>query len=98
MDLSGLVPLFRVGSNQIEAAGLMRPTKVLHISPARFAPGGIIGGGERYAFELARHMADFIPTKLVTFGDNERTENIGNLEVRVIGQPLYVRAQHSNPI
>ena len=79
-------------------AGASRLTKVLHIAPALFARDGIIGGGERYALELARHMANFTPTKLVAFGDTERTERIGELEVRIIGQPWYVRGQRGNPI
>jgi glycosyltransferase involved in cell wall biosynthesis len=71
---------------------------VLHIAPSLFANDGIIGGGERYALELARHMADQTPTKLVTFADRGRTEHVGDLEVRVIGQPWYVRGQRSNPV
>ena len=31
--------------------------KVVHLTPALFGADGIVGGGERYAFELARHMA-----------------------------------------
>jgi alpha-maltose-1-phosphate synthase len=72
--------------------------KVLHIVPALFAPHGIIGGGERYALELAKHMAQVTPTRLATFGDRERTERIGDLEIRVIGSPLYVRGQRTNPV
>jgi len=71
---------------------------VLHIVPALFGPDGIVGGGERYALELARHMADRAPTRLVTFGDHERAERIGGLEVRVIGNPWYVRGQRNNPV
>lgn len=72
---------------------------VLHLVPALFdARDGIIGGAERYVLELARHMADAVPTRLVTFGDRERTERIGNLEVRVIGDARFVRGQRSNPI
>lgn len=66
--------------------------------PALFAREGIIGGGERYAFELARHMAQVTPTRLVTFGDGERTQRIGELEIRVIGTPWYIRGQRTNPV
>jgi hypothetical protein len=44
---------------------------VLHIVPALFGATGIVGGAERYAFELARHMADRVPTRLVSFGPRD---------------------------
>jgi glycosyltransferase involved in cell wall biosynthesis len=67
--------------------------------PALFcANDGIIGGAERYAFELARFMANEIPTRLLTFGDCERWERHGNLRVHVVGKPWYVRGQRNNPI
>lgn len=72
---------------------------VVHVVPALFdARDGIIGGAERYAFEMARHMADRTPTTLVTFGTQSRTERAGNLEIRVIGKARYVRGQRTNPI
>lgn len=73
--------------------------RVLHVVPALFGgEGGIVGGAERYALELARHMADAVPTCLVTFGDEERREKIGNLDVRVIGGAWRVRGQRTNPV
>ncbi|RPH56647.1 MAG: glycosyltransferase family 1 protein, partial [Acidobacteria bacterium] len=71
--------------------------KVVHIVPALFGPDGIVGGAERYAFELARHMAAEVPTTLVTFGDRDREERIGALTVRVLGSPWLIRGQRSNP-
>ena len=74
-------------------------TSVLHLVPALFGPDdGIVGGAERYALELARHMADVVPTRLVTFGSRNREERIGNLRIRVIGNPWFVRKQRANPI
>jgi glycosyltransferase involved in cell wall biosynthesis len=71
---------------------------VLHLVPALFdARDGIVGGAERYVLELARHMAAEVPTRLVTFGRRERTERIGPLDVRVIGEPWHVRGQRANP-
>jgi len=49
-------------------------------------------------FELARHMAELAPTRLVTFGARARHERIGPLELRVIPDPWFVRGQRSNPI
>lgn len=72
---------------------------VLHIVPALFGRhDGIAGGAERYALELARHMANEVPTKLVSFGEKERQETMGRLSIRVIGGPWYVRGQRSNPV
>lgn len=73
--------------------------RVLHIVPALFdSDDGVVGGAERYAFELARHMADEVPTTLLTFGDKERRETVGQLRVRAIGDPWYVRSQRANPL
>jgi len=71
--------------------------RVLHIAPAIFGEDGVFGGGERYAFELARHMADEVDTVLIAFGPSDRRELVGNLEVLVIGNPWYVRGQRGNP-
>lgn len=72
--------------------------KILHVVPALFGSGGVLGGAERYALELARHMAEVAPTTLVSFGDEERRERVGRLDVRVLGGPWYVRGQRTNPV
>ena len=73
--------------------------EVAHTVPALFSEDdGIIGGAERYVLELARHMADRVPTSLVTFGRRHREERLGALRIRVIGRPWYVRGQRSNPV
>lgn len=71
--------------------------RVVHLVPALFGPSGVVGGAERYAYELARHMADVVPTTLVTFGDETREEQAGRLQIRVIGRPCFVRGQRTNP-
>lgn len=71
---------------------------VLHIVPALFGSNdGVRGGGERYALELARHMAEEVHTRLVAFGERDRQETTGRLEIRVIGNARYVRGQRQNP-
>jgi|RhiMethySRZTD1v2_1073278.scaffolds.fasta_scaffold00202_38 alpha-maltose-1-phosphate synthase len=70
---------------------------VAHIVPALFGPHGIVGGAERYAFELARQMAAHVPTTLITFSADSRTEQVGALRVRTIGGPWLVRGQRTNP-
>jgi len=68
------------------------------VTPALFGSGGTVGGGERYALELARHMADRVPTTLLSFGDRSREEWMGQLHVKILGNAVYVRNQPSNPI
>jgi glycosyltransferase involved in cell wall biosynthesis len=71
----------------------------LHIVPALFgADGGVFGGAERYALELARHMADEVPTTLASFGPEARRLRLGRLAVRVLGHPWQVRGQRFNPL
>jgi len=78
---------------------LSKPIHVVHVVPALFGlDGGVYGGGERYALELARHMAEVAPTTLVSFGDEEREEVLGQLRVRVLGSPWYVRGQRTNGV
>lgn len=83
---------------RVQPSSDLRP-RVLHIVPALFgADDGIVGGAERYALELARFMAEEVPTTLVTFGERERHETLGRLKIRVIGNPWYVRNQRTNPV
>jgi glycosyltransferase involved in cell wall biosynthesis len=71
---------------------------IAHIVPAPFNPhDGIIGGAERYSFELARHMSERVATRLVTFGATGRRERVGRLEVVVL-EGHHVRGQRFNPI
>jgi len=65
--------------------------------PARFGRGGVVGGGERYALELARHMAKRVPTTLLTFGEPDDSMD-GPLRVRTLGKVWHVRGQSSNPV
>jgi glycosyltransferase involved in cell wall biosynthesis len=75
-----------------------RRPRVVHVVPALFGPDGVVGGAERYALELARHMTDATPTELVAFADRGRAETVGGLRVHVIGRPWYVRGQRFNPM
>lgn len=71
--------------------------RVLHVVPAIFGTDGVLGGAERYVLELARSMSNAVPTRLVSFGPEDRVERDGNLSIRVIGRTRYVRGQRSNP-
>src|SRR5437868_6529572 len=72
--------------------------RVVHLVPALFGPGGVYGGAERYALELARQMAEQVPTTVVTFGPVGRQARVGPLRVRVLANPWYVRGQPANPV
>jgi glycosyltransferase involved in cell wall biosynthesis len=76
----------------------MKQPRVVHIVPALFGRQGVVGGAERYAFELARAMASKTPTSLVAFGDRPSEERQGTLHIRVLGPAHYVRGQRANPI
>src|SRR5260370_3945969 len=79
-------------------ARVSRSPRVLHIVPAPFgSDGGYFGGAERYVFELARHMAQEVPTTLDRFG-REHRETAGRLRIRVLGKPWYVRGQRLQPL
>jgi len=71
--------------------------RVLHIVPALFGANGAVGGAERYALELARYMAREVPTRLLTFGDEESRQRAGDLGIRVAGHSWHVRGQPANP-
>ncbi len=81
----------------VPAGGARRP-RVLHVVPALFGAEGVYGGAERYAWELARHMAEEVPTTLVSFGPRPRAFTAGRLRVRVLGRPWHVRGQRGNPL
>lgn len=84
-------------SASVERESGARP-RVLHVVPALFGMKGVVGGAERYALELARHMSEETPTRLLGFGEEEREETFGNLRVRVAGGAWYVRGQRTNPL
>jgi len=73
--------------------------RVVHLVPQLFgAHDAVYGGAERYALELARHMAERVDTSLLTFGDRTREETLGQLRIKVIGNPHYVRNQKNNAL
>lgn len=58
--------------------------RVVHVAPASFGSDGQVGGGERYVVELARAMAERVPTTLVTFGREPRSYALGPLTGEVV--------------
>jgi glycosyltransferase involved in cell wall biosynthesis len=72
--------------------------KVLHLTPCLFGRDrGIIGGAERYVFELARHMARRTPVRLLSFEASPRQEQEGALEVRTL-RPDFTVGCPWNPV
>jgi glycosyltransferase involved in cell wall biosynthesis len=68
------------------------------VVPALFGPQGIVGGAERYALELARHMAARVPTRMVTFGPERRTESVDGLRIDVLRARWHPRGQRTNSV
>jgi glycosyltransferase involved in cell wall biosynthesis len=72
--------------------------RVLHIVPTLFdEKEGILGGAERYVWELARNMSGWTDTTLLSFGPRDRDERVGSLRVRVLGNAWRVRGSQFNP-
>ena len=57
---------------------------VCHVSPTYFSPDSVLGGGERFAEELARSMAERANVKLVSFGRREIREHPASRFERVV--------------
>lgn len=55
--------------------------RVLHVSPTWFGTTSVIGGGERYPYELARSMAARADVALVTYATDSGTSREGALTV-----------------
>lgn len=52
--------------------------KVVHISPTYFSSESILGGGERFAEELAKAMSRYLNVELVSFGGNNKIIPLSN--------------------
>ncbi len=58
----------------------------------------MVGGAERYALELARHMADEVSTTLFCFGAKRATEKVGKLTVEHFPAQWLVKQESQNPL
>ena len=73
--------------------------KVVHVVPGLFRKeGGVLGGAERYVAELARHMAERVPTRLVTFGPRDEVRREGKLDIFVTKPITQIRCTYGNPL
>lgn len=73
--------------------------RVVHVVPAYFRKeGGVLGGAERYALELARAMARRVPTSLFSFGPEAERHRLDDLDVRIFRTTWHVRSPKGNPL
>ena len=72
--------------------------KVLHVSPLFFGADGVVGGGERYALELAMAMAQHTPTRLFSFAQRPRREHRGALDIVLARPRHYLGGKNVNPL
>jgi glycosyltransferase involved in cell wall biosynthesis len=72
--------------------------KVGIVYPIPFGEDGSIGGGERYALELAKAMAEVVDTVLVTIGRDRKRETIGRLRIETHPWWTLVRGLRQNPL
>lgn len=74
-----------------------RGPRVAHVTPLTFGTDGVVGGGERYAYELARAMANVTPTRLVSFGTpgTRREDSLRIATYRPLG---YVGRKRLGPV
>jgi glycosyltransferase involved in cell wall biosynthesis len=74
----------------------MKPD-VVHVSPRLFGAEGTWGGGERFAFELARAQAAYRPTRLVAFGKRSRRMRFERLSIHVLGSRIKSDGRFASP-
>lgn len=75
-----------------------RPLKVAYVSPTYFDEGSCIGGGERYAVELATWISKFTETTLVSFAEKEDVYYRGSLRIEIYPVQLFIRKNAMNPL
>jgi len=69
--------------------------KIVHVSPTYFADASVVGGGERYAQELARAMAGLAPTTFISLGAKRMSRRDGSLQIEIL--PARDRAGRRAP-
>lgn len=71
--------------------------KVLQISPTCFSPDSIMGGGERFVFELSRAMSHHADVRIISFGKKNQLLSDGDLKIRIIKPNFYIKKNLLNP-
>jgi len=72
--------------------------KVVHITPTYFDDSSLIGGGERYATELALWMSKVVDTTLVSFSKERKSYLRDNLKVEIFPVKHLIHGNPVNPL
>jgi len=74
--------------------------KIAHVSPTFFGDGSVVGGGERYALELARALSKHAETVLITFARTKELEVAKECELEVRTYPVgsFIKGNLANPL
>jgi glycosyltransferase involved in cell wall biosynthesis len=72
--------------------------KVVHITPTYFDDSSLIGGGERYASELALWMSRVVDTTLVSFSRQRKSYRRDNLKVEIYPVKHLIHGNPVNPL
>jgi len=72
--------------------------KVLQVSPTYFSKNSCLGGGERYAMELARQVSKKVETKFVSFGKKRESFKLDNLSVEIFPFWFLLNGSLENPV
>ena len=67
--------------------------RVLHLSPTFFSDASIVGGAERYTWEIARAMAGLANVTMVSFGPETRTDMRDGVRVRQLKRHALIAHQ-----
>jgi glycosyltransferase involved in cell wall biosynthesis len=77
---------------------VVRPLKVAYVSPTYFGEGSYVGGGERYAMELATWMSKFTETTFISFAEKGDVNYCGNLRVEIHPVQRFIHKNVLNPL
>jgi glycosyltransferase involved in cell wall biosynthesis len=72
--------------------------KVVHITPTYFDDSSLIGGGERYATELALWMSRVVDTTLVSFSSERKSYRRDNLKLEIYPVKHFIHGNRANPL
>ena len=72
--------------------------KVVHVSPTCFDESSVIGGGERYATQLAAAMAKTVESTLVTFGSREHVSARPGFQIKTYPYLALLDGNLTNPL
>lgn len=72
--------------------------KVVHVTPTYFDDRSLIGGGERYATELALWMSKVVDTTLVSFSSERKSYRQDKLKVEIYPVKHFIHGNRVNPL